>query len=496
MLIGHGMTSQAPKLWPERLQQLFQLLKPPRPNPALQLQRIKAVERDILLPVRAAFVAAMGYYLFVSPWILSEFNLNDVAQGFIQTLFVAYVGANLVVAYALLAMRRFSLPALQWVLVISGLLDALMFAALTYITNGFQSILYWVFPLLIVRNAISLPLASQQISLNFIISLLYLSAGLLQIALAETDNAAELVPISAVQPSVVTNALLAIHQDPRTLASLRMAPADYQTEPFLLRVAVLFLLSLVCYGLQILFEKQRVADEEAREVAARQAQLDAAGRLSAEIAHQLKNPLSIINNAAFNLQRLLKSEPAVVLSQVQIIREEIERSDRIITDLMGYAKLADARVEKLDVVEELDRALGQVFPPGVATELKIERNFDRDLPCLMMQRGHLAEALVNILQNSRDATGGKGSLKLTAKLSHEQVLITIEDDGPGIAPERLEQIFEVYYTTKPKGTGLGLAIARQSLDIYQGKVRAESELGKGARFILSLPVKSLTKHAG
>jgi signal transduction histidine kinase len=74
------------------------------------------------------------------------------------------------------------------------------------------------------------------------------------------------------------------------------------------------------------------------------------------------------------------------------------------------------------------------------------------------------------------------------------VEIIISDNGPGIAPEKIERVFEQYYSTKEKGTGLGLAIVKHNVELYAGKVRAESELGKGARFILTFPAKTVMKQ--
>jgi signal transduction histidine kinase len=478
-----------------KAQQLYQLLKPPPTHAARQFERIKAVERDILLPVRAGFVIMLAYGLFFSPWIHSVVLMRDVILEFIQKFFVAYAASNLLVAYALLAVRRFSLSALRWVLFISGLLDGLLLALLVLLTNGFESLLYWFFPVLIVRNAVSLPLAGQQISLNFLISLLYLLAGLLHMSLTESELAsAAREQIRLDHLGMVATNMLPPSLDPSVRASLGLGAADYPAEPFIMRVTVLFLLALICYGLQILFEKERIAAEEAREVAARQGQLDAAGRLSGEIAHQLKNPLGIINNAAFNLQRLLAADKPVVRAQVDMIREEVGRADGIITELMGYAKLADGRVEKLDVAGELDRALAVVFPPAAHYPVAILREYQAGLPPLMMQRGHLADIFVNILQNAREAMGGQGRLRVSATAEGEaEIEVTIADSGPGIPPERLEQVFQAYYTTKEKGSGLGLAIVRRSLDIYGGKARVESELGKGARFILNLPARTFAK---
>jgi two-component system NtrC family sensor kinase len=215
--------------------------------------------------------------------------------------------------------------------------------------------------------------------------------------------------------------------------------------------------------------------------------------LAAEIAHQLKNPLGIINNAAFTLQRTLK-EGKTITQQIQIIREEVERSDRIITELMGYARLVEGKVERLDVVEELEKAIRQVFPPAVQFDVKIQRQYAPALPALLAQRNHIAEVFLNLLQNAREAMQGRGHLHVgTAVGENFSIVVTVADDGPGIKPEVQARIFEAYYTTKEKGTGLGLSIVKHNTELYGGLVRLESELGKGTRFILEFPARTLMR---
>jgi len=111
-----------------------------------------------------------------------------------------------------------------------------------------------------------------------------------------------------------------------------------------------------------------------------------------------------------------------------------------------------------------------------------------------MQRGHLREVFSNLLKNAREATGDGGKIKVSARQEvDDTVVVTVSDNGPGVPAERLEQIFEAYYTTKPKGTGLGLAIVRNNMELYGGSVRAESVLGQGARFILRFPARTVLK---
>ena len=259
-------------------------------------------------------------------------------------------------------------------------------------------------------------------------------------------------------------------------------------------MALLALLSACCYAVQVLFERQRLVQEEGQEFTLRNEQVKTAGRLAGEIAHQIKNPLSIINNTAWSLKRSLKGSNETAAQQIDIIREEVERSDRILTELMGYARLADGNVERLDVNAELDACIDTVFPPGAGFETRVIRHYQRQLPSLLMQQGHLREIFTNLLQNAREAMDSRGEVRVTTRQdSDDAIIVVIEDIGSGIEPEKLEQVFEAYFTTKPKGTGLGLAIVRNNVELYGGSIHAESELGKGSRFILRFPPRSPRK---
>ena len=249
-----------------------------------------------------------------------------------------------------------------------GLLDGLFIAGLTIVTGGFDSIVFWVFPCLIVLNALSIPLAVPQIVLNLLLSLFYLSAGLVVRTLARACHAHTATSATQSQRR---------HRTALRATVGRCEPAFEMLTEHLLRVSVLWLLTLCCYGAQVLIERQRIALEEAGEFAARENQLHSAGRLAAEFAHQIKNPLAIINNAAFSLQRSLRDGKADAAQQIEIIQEEVARADRVITQITGYAQLSEGRVEKLEVVAELDRAIAQVFPPAVPTQIKIHREYRR-----------------------------------------------------------------------------------------------------------------------
>lgn len=445
------------------------------PDPAQQLFRLKAIERDIVLPIKALYLAVLVYYFYLTPWYGEAESAREMAVSLTKQFLAIYLVANIFVGIYLIKSRRLSLAWGQRVVFVMSVLDSLFLAAITLVTTGgFDSVLYWVFMGLVIRNAITFPVARIQIILNTTVICSFALAGILDVISTNYD----IQQMDAAQ---------------RSTYELPSQPDQIPVQVFLLRFIVLIFLAGSSYGLQVLSENARLALEEAREFAARQEQLGAAGRLAAEIAHQIKNPLGIINNAAFSLQRSVAASKPVPLQQLQIIREEIDRADRIITELMGYAQLAEGRVERLNVTEELNRALNQVFPPGAYRSIQIRTDYAENLPPLLMQRKHFSEIVVNILQNAREVLANGGHIEVSAEAKDETVRITIADDGPGVPPEKTEKIFDPYFSTKSQGTGLGLAIVRHNVEIYAGRVHVESELGHGARFILEFPTRTFMK---
>lgn len=429
------------------------------PDYGHQTTRVRSVERNVILPIKGVIIALLTWYLFLSNWFDDVYTFREAVLLTVRLFFLIYIVVNLAAAIILIGMDDLPFKLIREVVLIESVIDILFWGAMTVVTGGFDSTLYWVFVGLIVRTGITIPVSSTQIVLNLLSCACFVAAGVTEVA------------ITRIEPELF----------------------EESNEPYVLRIVVLLLMAFCCYGLQLLFDKQRRVNEEAVEFAQRQQQLQSAGRLAAEIAHQLKNPLGIINNAAFTLQRTVK-EGKTITQQIQIIREEVERSDRIITELMGYARLVEGRVEKLDVTEELEQAILRVFPPAVKYEVKIHRDYSAALPPLLMQRMHLAEAFVNLLQNAREAMNGRGNIFVSAKVGENfSLIIGIADDGPGVSRDRIGQIFEPYFTTKEKGTGLGLAIVKHNTELYGGTVQVESEPGKGTRFTLHFPAKTVMK---
>ena len=476
------------------IQKLMRLLAAPVIAPSERAARIQAVEKDIVLPLRGIIILILAYYFFFSGWFISQeaastasfpklrthaaapnpqSDLSIITRPedwglrhapAIKSCFLAYVALNAVSGIILFRKSQLSLKWIETMVFAIGVLDAVLMGALTFLSRGFDSNLYWVFPALILHNALAIPVALPQIVLNFLVSGAFMAGGFL----------AALWPPEIDEP-----------------------PVESPIE----RLIVLLAWALCCYGIQVLFEKQKRAEAEATEFAVRQERLQTAGRLAADIAHNLKNPLGIISNASFCLQRAVRDLNASpeeqsqnLNEQVQIIREEVEHADRIITELMGYAQLAEGTVERLEVPAEVDNAILEVFPPAAKYRVEIVKNFDPSLPSVLMQKRHLSSILVNLLQNAREAMRAVGRIEISARYgSKDSVVIAIGDNGPGIAPDKIDKIFEAHFSTREKGTGLGLAIVKHNTEIYGGVVTVHSELGKGTRFTLEFPARILMK---
>ena len=454
--------------WWHHLPVFFEI---PATDPVRLRHRIKFSERNLILPVKVVFILMIWHSFFNphEPWIGQSSSLLDVVVEMVQKEFRVYIGLNLLLGALVLGAEWLPLAVVQWTVVTSSMVDGLFIAGMALITGGMDSLFFWLFVGLIVRNSVSVPPGFSQLVLNIFISLCYILVAVLDVYVIS-------------------------HLDDTTRRAFEQMPHEDLGEPFVLRLIVLWLAALCGYAAQAFWERQRLAAEEAGEFAAREGQLRSAGRLAAEFAHQLKNPLAIINNTAFSLERALRDGKAIAPEQMAIIQEEVARADQVITRVMGYAKLSEGRVEKLEVLAELEQALAQVFPSAMPSNIQIRREFSQGFPPLLMQRSHLSEALVNLLQNAREALQDTGTLLVTAQCSRDYtVTISVADTGPGIAPDRIERIFEAYYTTKEKGTGLGLSIVKHNVELYGGRIRVESVLGKGACFTLTFPAKTLMK---
>jgi two-component system sensor histidine kinase HydH len=215
--------------------------------------------------------------------------------------------------------------------------------------------------------------------------------------------------------------------------------------------------------------------------------LAALGRLAAGVAHEIRNPLGAIKGLAQYFQRKWKDQPEE-RAYAEVIVREVDRLNRVVTDLLELARVRPPRYELLDPITLAEHAVALVTPDLQIKGARIQL-LGSAAP-FYADRDQMTQVLLNLLLNAIDAvTTGDEITILLADRSGEEVEIRIQDTGCGIAPTDLPQIFDPFFTTKKKGAGLGLAIAHQIVVNHQGTIQVESMPGQGTIIILRLPVQ-------
>jgi len=217
----------------------------------------------------------------------------------------------------------------------------------------------------------------------------------------------------------------------------------------------------------------------------RSERLAALGQLTAGLAHELRNPLGTIKASAEMLnQETLLETPQVMKEMASYIESEVDRMNSLITSFLNFARpleihpvMADLQEVVADVIRRLPASKGVAVEGSVAPDA---RNF-------LFDPATLSIALSNLIQNAIQASTPGTTVRVTAKKLDAEIEITVEDQGEGISPQNLENIFNPFFTTKSNGVGLGLAIVSKIIDEHHGKITASSTVGQGTTFRITLP---------
>jgi signal transduction histidine kinase len=205
--------------------------------------------------------------------------------------------------------------------------------------------------------------------------------------------------------------------------------------------------------------------------------------MARRVAHELKNPLTPMRLAVRALHRA-GTESDAGREALEVIEAESARLDELARSFAQLGRLPEGPTSEVDLGEMLDYQLRTHLPADVSTRLRVPMG----LPRVQGHADALSRAFANLLLNAADATGGHGSVEVVARAANGFVEVRVLDDGPGIAPENVERIWEPDFTTKSRGTGLGLALVRQTIHAHGGKVGARTRPEGGAEFRVVLPV--------
>ena len=236
--------------------------------------------------------------------------------------------------------------------------------------------------------------------------------------------------------------------------------------------------------LEELVEERTRELQEAQEKLVRQERLAVLGQLAGSVGHELRNPLGVISNSVYLLRLIQPDADPKVQESLMMIESETENANRIITDLLDYARLKPAVRESLSVTTVVEEVLKTYPPPD---DVKVSLRVRDDLPPVYVDQGHMEQVLENLLTNAYQAMPEGGALTVSADRRGDEIAVAVRDTGVGIPPENLEKIFEPLFTTKVNGIGLGLALCKQLMERNDGRIEVQSEVGEGSTFTLYIP---------
>jgi signal transduction histidine kinase len=210
------------------------------------------------------------------------------------------------------------------------------------------------------------------------------------------------------------------------------------------------------------------------------------GKLTLMIAHEVKNPLSIIKSSL----DILKKKPAAPSSATMIfyMEDEIRRLNLLIEDLLAFARPVAPTFRQVDLNGLIEDIVGRFELQTAQSAVDIDARIPSQPLHASADPDLLTRALVNVIKNGLEANEGKGVVRITATSTDNLWGVDVEDQGDGIASENMDKIFEPFFTTRAKGTGLGLAFSLQVIQTHGGTITAGNREAGGAVFRVELPV--------
>ncbi len=233
-------------------------------------------------------------------------------------------------------------------------------------------------------------------------------------------------------------------------------------------------------------EMEEIVKEKTRELI-KSEKFALIGQMSSVIIHEIKNLLSGIS--AMSEFILLKSSDEKICETAKIIREEIEKGLKNLSNILEYVKPLKLDFKKRKIEEVIEKAitLSKGFFEGKDIEIKVE--IDKNLPEILLDEDRIKEVFINLISNAAHAIEKRGFIIIRGYKEDNFIIVEVEDNGIGIKKEDIDKIFEPFFTTKPKGTGIGLAIVKKILEYHLWEIGVQSEVGKGTIFKIKIPLK-------
>ncbi len=299
-------------------------------------------------------------------------------------------------------------------------------------------------------------------------------------------------PLRAEKPlSRIPGPVLGVVELVQDISSEYQAIYRVQIRVILTSIAVMLILFLVL--LLVVRRGEDIIEKRARErlkleeQLARAKHLSSLGEMTASISHEIRNPLGIIKSSAELLKKKLqKLDPTNPMPG--IIVEEASRLNDIITDFLSFARPPQPTLRPGHLRPLVEKALQHLANEIEDRQVLINTRFDEGLSAVMMDNDMIYQALLNLLLNAMQAIQTQGRIDITVTVQGEQVMLILQDTGPGIDESILDKIWDPFFTKKEKGTGLGLGIVKQILEVHKGQIRISNASKGGARVEILLPM--------
>ena len=223
----------------------------------------------------------------------------------------------------------------------------------------------------------------------------------------------------------------------------------------------------------------------------RQESLAAVGQATAQVAHEIRNPLGSIRLGVAMLRDNVKDEEG--LNTIELVERGIRHLNKLVVDVAQFSRRKALERSEVDLHELIDHSLDLAADKINEKAARIERHYATESLTGDWDFDQLSQVLVNLIANAIDAGPANATLKISTSMigltsAKQFARVTIADQGSGIDQATRERIFEPFFSTKKRGTGLGLAIVKQIVELHDGEISVESELGEGTRFIIDLPL--------
>jgi two-component system NtrC family sensor kinase len=239
-------------------------------------------------------------------------------------------------------------------------------------------------------------------------------------------------------------------------------------------------------------EKKTAEIKKAQEQMLEAEKLASLGRLSAGVAHELNSPLTGIMTFAHLVHDRIPQDDKQALDDINIIIAQTDRCSSIIKGLLGFARKGPSESTNVDLNNLVQNTVSMLTRQRDFRDIDVEMDLKDDLPSIFADPNQIQQVILNIFTNSADEMTEGGKVRIsTRKTLDGYVEVEFTDNGPGIEPEIIDKIFEPFFTTKPvgQGTGLGLPVSYGIIKRHGGEITVKSEPGKGASFLIRLPIK-------